>query len=74
MGQQRDVDVAVPGRDSLVEAANEQVRVGTAIDEQASAVRGLEEDGVTLAHVEHAHGEGWTRSGHERDGGHREEG
>jgi hypothetical protein len=54
MGQHGQVDVTVPDRDALVEPAHEQVRVRSAIDEHALAVR-LEQHRVTLADVEHAH-------------------
>ena len=50
--QHDEVDVTVPEWDALVEAPHEQVRVRAAVHEQARAVRGLDEDGVALAHVE----------------------
>jgi hypothetical protein len=71
--QQSQVDVPVPGRDALVEPADEQVGVGATIDEQARAVAGLHQDGVPLAHVEHTHLQARARSSHERDRGRRHE-
>lgn len=69
VGQQRHVDVSVPGRDALVEPPHEEVGVGAAVDEEAATIGGLEQDGVTLSDVEHADGEGRARPGHQRDGG-----
>jgi hypothetical protein len=48
------IDPAIPGRDPTVEGREQPVRVGPAIDEQAAAMRALDEDRVTLADVEHA--------------------
>ncbi len=46
------VETPVPGRYPGVEQSAQAVRVWTAVDEDAAARRALDEDGVTLAHVE----------------------
>jgi hypothetical protein len=69
MGQQRDVDVAIPRRDALVEPAHEQVRVGPAVHEQAVPVGRFEQDRVALTDIEQAHRQRRARSSHEHDGG-----
>ena len=66
VGQQRHVDMAVPGRDTLVEAAHEQIRIGSAIDEQAPAIGGLEQDGIALADIEDTQRQRGTWPGHQR--------
>ena len=67
MRQQRHVDVAIPGRDTLVEALHQQVGVRATVDEQPRAVRCFEQDGVALTDVEDAHRQRGGRSGHQRD-------
>ena len=52
MCQHDGVNSAVPRRDVLVERDEQPVGIRTTVDEQAAAARALDEDGVTLAHVE----------------------
>ena len=51
MGQDDGIDPAVPWRDAPVEVDEQPVRVGTAIDQQATAAGTLDEDRVSLADV-----------------------
>jgi len=69
MSHHREVDVAVPGRDALIEPAYEQVGIGPAIDEHAGAIGCLQQDGIALADVEHAYAQlgRWSRDEHDRD-------
>ncbi len=55
MCQDHQVDTSIPHGDALVEPAHQQVRIGATIDEHAAAVGDLQQDGVALADVEHAH-------------------
>ncbi len=50
--QDDEVEMSIPERDPLVEPTDEQVGVGSAVDEHPPAVRGLEEDRIPLADVE----------------------
>lgn len=52
MGQHDQVDVAVPDGDALVEPSHQQVGVRPAVDQEASAVCGLDQDGIPLPDVE----------------------
>jgi hypothetical protein len=53
--QQGEVDAAVPGWEALVEAADEEVRVGPAVHEEPGAGDPFKQDGVSLPDVEHRH-------------------
>jgi hypothetical protein len=53
MGEHEHVHVPVPRRDSRVELQQQAFRVGTAVDQHALPGPALQEDRVTLAHVEH---------------------
>ncbi len=53
VGQDEDVDPAVPWREALVEQAQQPVGIGSAVDEEASPTAAFDEDRVTLADVEH---------------------
>ena len=52
MAQHEEIDSAVPGRDPSVELDEEPIRIGPAIDEHPRPTIALDEDGVSLAHVE----------------------
>jgi len=52
MGQDRQVEAAVPSGDPFVEQRQELIGVGTAIDQHARAARPLHEHGITLSHVQ----------------------
>jgi hypothetical protein len=52
VGQDDEVDMAVPERDAFVEATDQQVGVRTSVDQHALALRRLQEDGIALADVE----------------------
>jgi len=52
MGEDDEVDPAVPGRDAGIEGDDEAVGVGAAVDEHAAAARAGHEDGIALADVE----------------------
>ena len=72
MGQHHGIDMAVPDRDALVQAADEEVRIRPTVDQHALACRGLQQDGVSLADIEDAHaqlGSGWPYQ-HERPAEH----
>jgi hypothetical protein len=69
VGENHEVDPAVPRRDSRVERDEETIGVGPAVDQQAPAFRCLDEDGITLAHVEHDHVDATVRT--RRRGQHR---
>jgi hypothetical protein len=61
VGQQGDIDAAVPDRDALIEAAHEQVGVATAIHEHPGAVVRLEQDRIALPDVEDGDAQDATR-------------
>ena len=69
VGENHEVDPAVPRRDSRVERDEETIGVGPAVDQQAPAFRCLDEDGITLADVEHDHVDATVRT--RRRGKHR---
>ena len=52
MGQDEDVDPAVPRRQPAIELDEQPVRIGAAVDEHPSAAAALDEDRVALADVE----------------------
>ena len=52
MGQDEDVDPAVPRRQPPIELDEEPVRIGSAVDEHPAASTALDEDRVALADVE----------------------
>lgn len=52
VGQDDEVEAAVPGRQPSVEGDEQAVGIGTAIDEQPPAACALDEDRVALSHVE----------------------
>ena len=49
VGQDDDVDPAVPRREAPIERDEQPVRVRSAVDEQPAAARALDEDRVALA-------------------------
>jgi hypothetical protein len=57
VAEHQQVEAPVPGRDSLVEAAQQQVRIGPAVDEHPGAARSLQQDGVALPDVQYGHPE-----------------
>jgi len=62
VGQDDDVDAAVPGRDPRVQLEEQAVRVGSAVHQHPGAAAALEQDRVPLADVEH-HEAGHARRG-----------
>ena len=52
--QDHGVDPTIPRRDPLVQHDEEPARVRSAIDQQSSAARTLDQDGVTLSDIEDA--------------------
>ena len=55
VAEDHDVDPPIPGRDVLVECHEEPIRVGTAVDEQATTARALDEDRIALPDIEDGH-------------------
>lgn len=53
VGEDDDVDSPIPGGQVLIEGDEEAPGIRTAVDEQPTAPRALEEDGVSLPDVEH---------------------
>jgi hypothetical protein len=52
MGQDDHVDPAIPRRDAPVELDEQPIRVRSAVDQQSTAARALDEDRIALADVE----------------------
>lgn len=52
MGEDEEVNPAVPGRQALVECNEQPSRIGSAVDDQPATARSLDEDAVTLPDVE----------------------
>jgi len=52
MGQDQDVDPAVPGRQATIELDQEAIRVRSAIDQHPRATTALDEDRIALSDVE----------------------
>jgi len=62
MAEHQQVQSSVPCRNSLVETAQQQVRIGPAVDEHPGAARSLQEDGVALPDVQYGHPEATIRA------------
>ena len=52
--QDDEIDTAIPQRDPLIEAADQQVGIDSAVHEEAVAVRGLQQDRIALADIKDA--------------------
>ena len=55
MRQDQRVDASIPWRDAAVERDEQAVGIRPAVDQQPTAVRALDEDGVALSDVEDRH-------------------
>jgi hypothetical protein len=53
--EEDDVEAAIPRREAAVEAFEEAVGVGSAVDEETPTVGSFQEDGISLADVEDRH-------------------
>jgi hypothetical protein len=53
--QYDQVEVPIPQRDALVKASHQEVRIGAAVDQDAVASGGLQQDGIALADVQHVY-------------------
>ncbi|MEJ7747913.1 MAG: hypothetical protein WKF56_01340, partial [Candidatus Limnocylindrales bacterium] len=70
--QDDGVESSIPGRDPAVEIDEQTTRVRTAVDEDAAATRTLDEDRVTLSHIENGDPRCPGRSMNDHRGGHRD--
>ena len=52
VAEDHGLDPTVPWRDATIELDEEPVRVRPAVDQQAAAVRTLDEDGIALPDIE----------------------
>jgi len=70
MGEDEDIDPAIPRRESLVEVDEEPIGVGPAVHDHPAAGAAFDEDGITLADVEdnHARDPVWSVAGGEQQG------
>jgi hypothetical protein len=67
VGQQHDVDAAAIERQKLAQPAQDEVGIRATVDQQRSAVAALDQDGVSLPHVEHDEVQAAVRQRGERD-------
>lgn len=74
VGQQDDVDASAIERQELSQAAQDEVGIRAAVDQQRPTVAALDQDGVSLPHVEHDQVQSTVRQRGERDGQQRDDG